>query len=358
MKILLLGFGKIAYMPYMHFYLQTLPEAEFELVYWDRDGKPDSPVPEQIRKAYKFEAHLEEQMPLKAKLKYFYRYRRFVKKVLGQNRYDRIVVLHTTPGLTVLDLITRRYKDKYILDFRDVTYERVGFYRKLVARLANNAALVYVSSDAFRKFLPKLNTICTIHNFSGEDLEHRGAMTRAKDGVIRVVFWGLVRQLEVNKAFMTALGNDPRFELHYYGRMQQEGREMEAFSREKGYTNVFFHGSYLPAQRYDFAKNTELLHNVYNLGQTTRNAMGNKYYDGIIFGIPQICTAGSFMGEAVEKHGIGIAVEPEDPALADRLYDYFRQLDAEAFNKNCRQELERVTAEQNDAKEKLRNFMA
>ena len=51
-KILLLGFGKIAYMPYMHFYLDTIEEAEFELIYWDRDGKPDAAVPEKISKAY------------------------------------------------------------------------------------------------------------------------------------------------------------------------------------------------------------------------------------------------------------------------------------------------------------------
>ena len=46
MKVLLLGFGKIAYMPYMNFYLDTLKERDiqFELIYWDRDGKPDEEV--------------------------------------------------------------------------------------------------------------------------------------------------------------------------------------------------------------------------------------------------------------------------------------------------------------------------
>ena len=70
MRVLLLGFGKIAYMPYMDFYLDVLKNIEnihIELIYWDRDGKPDVEVPKQIHKAYKFEAHLEEQLPFKKK---------------------------------------------------------------------------------------------------------------------------------------------------------------------------------------------------------------------------------------------------------------------------------------------------
>ena len=50
MKVLLLGFGKIAYMPYMNFYLDALKERDiqFELIYWDRDGKSDAEVPQRI----------------------------------------------------------------------------------------------------------------------------------------------------------------------------------------------------------------------------------------------------------------------------------------------------------------------
>lgn len=113
MKVLLLGFGKIAYMPYMNFYLDTLKEQDiqFELIYWDRDGKPDAEVPQRISKAYKFEEHLEEQLPFKNKLKYFAKYRRFALNVLSNNSYDRIIVLHTTPGLTLLDYLVQKYKD-------------------------------------------------------------------------------------------------------------------------------------------------------------------------------------------------------------------------------------------------------
>ena len=361
MKILLLGFGKIAYMPYLNFYLDALKavqNAQIELIYWDRDGKPDAEVPAQISRAYKFEAFLEEQLPFKKKLKFFAKYRAFALKVLRQNRYDRIVVLQNTPGLTLLDYLSLHYKGRYLVDFRDFSYEYIPVYRKLVARLSDKAACTFVSSNAFRKVLSDQTKVYTIHNYLEDSLKHiglRNAAPRDRE-VLRVSYWGLVRQVEINKRVMDALGNDPRFELHYYGRMQQDGRDMEEYAQSKRYQNVFFHGPYTPPERYGFAADTEILHNLYDLVHRTANAMGNKVYDGVIFEIPQICTEGSYMGDVITERQVGIEVDPADPRLADRLWDYYQGLDWPAFRKNCETARELVFAEQSAAKQRLMQF--
>ncbi len=362
MKILLLGFGKIAYMPYMNFYLDALSgrsDIEYELIYWDRDGKPDAQVPGSIKKAYKFEAHLEEQLPFKSKLRYFWKYRRFALQVLRKNKYDRIIVLHTTPGLTLLDYLKRHYKGRYVLDFRDISYEYIPVYRKLVGALSQNAAVTYVSSNAFRRFLPSQENVYTIHNYLEDSLNHiglRNGSPRERD-VIRVSYWGLVRQVDVNKTVIDALGNDARFELHYYGRMQQDGRDMEAYAKERGYKNVFFHGAYMPTDRYAFAAKTDLIHNIYDLGHTMRNATGNKYYDSIIFEIPQICTEGSYMGELVAANGVGITVDLNDNAIGQKLWDYYHAIQWEQFSNHCANALRAVIQEQDRAKQVLESFI-
>lgn len=360
-KVLLLGFGKIAYMPYMNFYLDTVKDenVQFELIYWDRDGKPDAELPYRISKAYKFEAHLEEQLPLKKKLKYFARYRKFALNVLKQNSYDKIIALHTTPGLTLLDYLVRKYKGRYLLDFRDVSYEYIPVYRKLVGILSRNSAMTFVSSNAFRKFLPSEENVFTIHNYLEDSLNHkmiRKQSTRERD-VLRVSYWGLVRQVDVNRKLMDTLGNDSRFELHYYGRMQQAGREMEEYAQHKGYANVYFHGAYMPVERYEFAKNTELIHNVYDCGHTTGNAMGNKYYDGIIFGIPQICTVGSHMGDVISERNVGTVISLENHAIADKLWKYYQNINWNEFETNCTSALDLVLREQQTVKEKLHGFI-
>ncbi len=361
MKVLLLGFGKIAYMPYMNFYLDTLCEkdVQFELIYWDRDGKPDAEVPQRISKAYKFEAHLEEQLPFKRKLRYFVKYRKFALNILNNNNYDKIIILHTTPGLTVLDYIVRKYRRRYLLDFRDVSYEYIPVYRKLVGILSKNSAVTFVSSNAFRKFLPSERNVFTIHNYLEDSLNHKMIRKHEerKRNTIRVSYWGLVRQVNVNKKIMDALGNDLRFELHYYGRMQQDGRDMEQYARRKGYNNVYFHGAYMPADRYEFAEHTDIIHNIYDCGYTTGNAIGNKYYDGIIFGIPQICTKGSYMGELVEKTGVGLTVELDSSNLADIIWNYYSSIIWDTFENACFNELESVVDQQKTTKQKLMDFL-
>lgn len=360
-RVLLLGFGKIAYMPYMNFYLDTIKDEniQFELIYWDRDGKPDADLPSRISRAYKFEAHLEEQLPFKNKLKYFVKYRKFALNVLKYNSYDKIIILHTTPGLTLLDYLVRKYKGRYLLDFRDVSYENISVYRKLVGILSRNSAMTFVSSDAFRKFLPTEEKIFTIHNYLEDSLNYkmiRKQLPRERN-VLRVSYWGLVRQVDINKKLMDALGNDFRFELHYYGRMQQDGREMEEYAYNKEYRNVFFHGAYMPVERYEFAKETDLIHNVYDCGHTMGNAMGNKYYDGIIFGIPQICTEWSHMGDVISARKVGMVVSLEDNAIADKLWVYYQNMNWSDFETNCTSALDIVLSEQQTDKEQLLRFV-
>ena len=358
MRVLLLGFGKIAYMPYMNFYLdtlQTIDDVETDLIYWDRDGKPDAAIPSQINRTFKFEAHLEEQLPFKKKLKYFAKYRYFALKILKNNEYNRIIVLHTTPGMTLIDYLCRHYNGRFILDFRDISHETNSVYRTLVGKLVNASAVTYVSSNAFRKYLPEIEKIYTIHNYLEDSLKHQN-LRQEKNGTsdrIRISYWGLVRQVEVNKKFMDALGNDARFELHYYGRMQQDGREMEAYAKAKAYSNIYFHGQYMPEERYEFAARTDMIHNVYDLDNTMKNAMPNKYYDGIIFSIPQISTKGSHMGDIITNRGVGTVIDLDSQSIADDLWNYYKGIDWIQFEKKCSVALQTVLSEQNIAKEKL-----
>ena len=361
MKVLLLGFGKIAYMPYLHFYLDLLSknrDNRIELLYWDRDGKKDAPVPECIDCVYKFEKHLEEQLSFRHKLKYFAAYRRYSLKVLRENTYDYVVVLHTTPGLTLLDYLFTYYRGRYVLDFRDVSYEYIPIYKKLVGILAKNSGLTYVSSDAFRKFLPTSVKALTIHNYLEDSLYWKGCgCVNIKQKPLKICFWGLVRQIQPNRILIDALGNDPRYELHYYGRMQQEGRDMEAYVANKRYSNVHFHGAYLPNDRYAFAAEASIIHNVYDDRHTSGNAMGNKYYDGIIFEIPQLCTKNTHMGTLCEQEGVGLAINLSSQRIADDIWDYYTKLDWKRFKEACKVSAEKVLCEQQEAKRAFLDFL-
>ncbi len=333
MKILLMGMAKLKYMPYIHFYLNkiNINDHEVHISYWDRDGKEDCAVDERIQ-LHCFRRDLNDSDSMKRKLPCFLKYRKHLKRVIKEVRPDVLIVHYQTTGVLIYDYLTKKYKGKYILDYRDVTYERISLFKKMVARLVDCSYATFISSDGFRKFLPESKKIYNSHNLIKADLENREAyLTKESSDKIRIAFWGLIRHASINKIIIERLANDERFELHYYGRAQ--GQMLEILNASvKQYGNVFFHGEYLSEQRRDFARVTDIIHNIYdNNDKTMPIAMANKFYDGPVFVRPQLCARGSLMGDLCSKYGIGLACDPRDEDFADKIYNYYQSLNVDAF---------------------------
>lgn len=338
MKILLIGFTKIAYMPYMHFYIDELKKnkCEIDIVYWKRDTKEDTDAPNDVS-TYMFQFEQEDSLPLIKKMKGFLKYRKYTKAVLKKNKYDLVIVLHSTPGVLLFDLLQKQYRGKYILDYRDFTYENIIVYKKIIDKLVKNSICTFTSSDAYRKYLPKCNNIYTSHNLLIRDIDDRKPSIDMDKNhkPIKIRFWGFIRHENINTQIIKKLANDTRFELHYHGREEETAKILKEYCSKNTIKNVFFHGEYKPQDRLKFAKDTHLLHNMYENDTKTINAMGNKYYDGIIFRIPQLCTEGSFMGSTVNKNKIGMTFNPYEEEFANNVYSFYKSINNEEFIKNC-----------------------
>ena len=128
-------------------------------------------------------------------------------------------------------------------------------------------------------------------------------------------------------------------------------------SQEK-YSNVFFHGEYAPTDRLQVAQNTDIIHNMFdNSDKTMPIAMSNKYYDGPLFFLPQLCTKSSYMGKLCTKAGIGFECDPADENFADKVYEYYMTLDAENFTDCCEKELARVLVEVEIGNQKIKEVL-
>jgi len=344
MKILIIGFAKIKYMPYLNLYLDNLDfnKNEVHLLYWDRDTTDDIQIEQQIT-LHKFCANQQDDRKRVLKVKNFFRFRKFAMNVIKKNKYDFIIVLHTLPGLLLLDLLKKKYKGKYILDYRDSTYEYFYPFKKLVHSLSLNANMTFVSSNAFRKYLPLNANILTTHNFIEEDLNHR-EYKKVPSDKIRIAFWGFIRHESINKEIIRKIAADSRFELHYYGREQQIALNLKVYAKTLSADNVFFHGEYQPKDRYEFVKSTDIIHNIYN-DNNMMLAMANKFYDGIIFRIPQICMINSYMAERANNADIGHACNPYEDSFCNKVINYYDKLRYEHFFSNCNEELKKVLEE-------------
>lgn len=354
MKILLLGFTRIAHMPYMNDYVSLLSgDHELHLVSWNRSGTKDAEPPAGVAQAFVFDEGVEDESSLKEKLPSIYRYRRFAIRLIRRERYDRIVVLHSTPGIALLDFLERRYHGKYLLDYRDVSHENISFYRKLIARLSEGAGLVIASSPSYLQYLPNRRPALIKHNLL---LAEDRPEPRRGGSPVRVRYWGMIRHLQANLALVDELGGDDRFELHYNGREEKVAAALKERVRDRGYGNVFFHGAYLPGEREAFAADTDLLHNVYENDFATTGALGNKLYDGIQFRIPQLCTTGSAMGELVTEKGLGLAIDYSEPGFKELILKYLDAIDYPSFDAACERELAAVMEDNKKASEAIAGF--
>lgn len=358
MKVLLLGFVRIAHMPYMYDYVSLLGgKHELHLISWNRNGKEDAPVPEGVSRSFVFEDHIEDADPIQKKLPHFARFRKFALGVIESEGYDRIVVLHSTSGITILDQLSGCYQGKYVLDYRDVSHENFGFYRRLILKLSQNAGLVLASSPSYLKYLRNAGGVYLKHNLLKTPYEHRGeGAYRCSDTPIRVRYWGMIRHERANRAMIDALGGDSRFELHYNGREEEVAIRLKRHVAQCGFCNVYFHGPYYPDERAKFASETDIVHNVYENDFATVGAMGNKYYDALQFRLPQICTEGSIMGDKVTAKGLGLAVDFESDSLADAIYNYYSGIEPVSLSASCENELALALADNRKADEAILSF--
>lgn len=352
MKILVMGFTKIKYMPYANFYLDNLNtrENEVHILYWNRDLRNEDTSAYDSCILHEFNSYQEDDVSKVSKIKNFIKYRKYAKSVIKKENFDFIIVLHSLPGVLVGSLLKKKYKDRYILDYRDSTYEKFALFKKSVGNLVKSSSATFVSSDAFRRFLPEecCGKIFTSHNMLMDSIAHRDEkrVSGTYSEKIRISFWGFIRHEQINREIIKKIASDSRFELHYYGREQQIALNLKQYSRDICAQNVFFHGEYKPEDRYEFVRNTDIIHNIYEDGNMML-AMGNKYYDAAIFYIPIISMSNSYMAQTAKSANIGFEVNPYDNDFTDKLFEAYISLDKEDFYKNCDRELERVLREYN-----------
>lgn len=344
----------------MNFYLDNISSDKnvVHILYWNRDRKHENLSALGGYILHEFSEHQEDDVPVYSKIGSFLKYRRFASKIIRNGNYDFIIVLHTLPAILIADIL-KKYKGRFILDYRDSTYENFALFKKIVALLVKWSRVTFVSSDAFRRYLPtgESDKIVTSHNILLDSLNHQYDKERfgMPSEKIRIAFWGFIRHKDINIKLINRLSNDSRFELHYYGREQQIAIDLRNHAKDIGAKNIFFHGEYVPTDRYKFILQTDIIHNIY-LDSNTLLAMGNKFYDGIIFRIPQICTPGSFMAEMCGKYGVGIAIDPDNDDFADILAEYYSTIDPAKFKEACAIVLSKILDEYNQGCDLIKSY--
>ena len=325
----------------------------YEIIHWNRSGKEN---PEDNSRLTHFE-QVNRFGSLISKARPFFNFRSFAKKAIKEKKYDKLIILTTQTAVILADVVlSRKYKNKYFFDYRDPSYEYIRLYRMLINKIIINSYATSVSSPGFLKYLTDKKELIMSHNFQDKFYDERlfKCSPRKEEGKVIVGCIGYLRQLEFLEKLSDIFGKDERFEFHIYGSGDCED-ELREYAKQ--YENVHVFGGYLEKDKMEIVDSFDMICYYFLDNFVNTPGIANRFYDGVIRKKPLFGSSRIYAGELIEKKGLGISLDEDDPGLTDKLFDYYENFDREQFEKNCEDYLETVMEDEKRFTDAIKEFL-
>lgn len=337
MKVLIIAFNNLSKCPYVNPYVDFCKknDIDYELLFPNRSGEKKSSEGTLLEIGWNNKSQ---------KLLNFQKFRTDAIRHLKKNRYDFIIILTTVPAVLLSGYLGRRYQGRYLVDIRDYTYEKVGFYYALEKKVIENAAISVISSSAFRKFLPESEYVmCHNVNAQYRDGKYRRFVPTG-DSRITIGYVGSITYKTQCMKLIHLVEKDQRFQFHLYGNETGESTITDyIIAHPNDRIRVF--GPYKPADKEYIMTRLDILFNAYGNGCELLNyALSNKLYDALYMGLPLLTSSDTLMSE--EAGAYSYDLDMDSVAAMDSLYEWYHQINADAFADYSKAYLQKVFAEQ------------
>lgn len=347
--------------PYYINYVQMFKKSGKRLcvLFWNRTDKPyEGDLTDYVE--YRRPAHenmLFRQTDFRA-------YARFVLKFIHQHDIKNVIFA----TISLMMAIPRRELKplNYILDYRDVTFEKIPMVRRKANFVESHSAFTFISSEGFRHIFDDQSKLVLTHNVTWESFRLLSKETilancpkeKAKEPYT-IVFYGFLREKEYWEHNVALFANDPRFVLKIYGTLFTGGRIafVDDIIRKSGAKNITYYGPYTPEEQVLFVKEANaFLYNYPPLNDTNISAVANKYYDAIRFGRPLIGDAATYSGKRLAERGLGLAIDWDDQKAGDKIANYLSK-DHSNFGEALMKEKSAINADLVNDENHLQDFI-
>ena len=347
----IIGFANLYSMPYAGKYIDAVENLQmsYDLIYWDRENESVH-----AENHYVFRKAIDSSKNVALKLSSFFRFKKFAIDVLKKNKYDKIIVLYSLPAVLLKGYLKKNYAGNYVFAYTDYTFENNPIYKRWIKTAVVNSYLTTITSEGFLRYLPNTENIIVSHNAAG--LNEQCEEDNGKSGKIVISYIGMLRQFEHIRKFVANLANDERFELNYYGNGFCE-EQLRGYISENGIKNVHVHGRYSPEDKSRLIGECDIINNCFENDIFQKYAMTNRFYDAVIHCKPQIVNAGSYSDEVVAGNNLGIAIDPEDKNLGDKIHGWYKGLDKNALRDNCTEYRRSIIADESKLRQKLIEYL-
>jgi len=260
-------------------------------------------------------------------------YARFIRKLAKTGGYKGLLVFTTVPAIMLYDILIKRYLNSFVLDIRDYTHEKNKVYYLLEEKLIDSSYCTVISSAGFKQFLPKNKNYILTHNIP----KNRETVRKIKEKKehYTIGFVGSVRYYKENCALIDQFKSGGKYDLKYYGTISA-GCDLEGYCKERNIEHVSFMGQFNNSEKNKIYRDIDIINSIYGDARLeTKTAIPNRLYDAAIYKCPIIASKGTFLGELVEKKGLGFATDVFRDDIIGQLDSYLSGLNYDVFYRNC-----------------------
>lgn len=338
MRALIVLADNVYLTPYLNFYTNLLDNCNFnyDVIYWDKNNN------EIVNKSNYIRFMITSNNKVNRLVGYF-KYRKYIKKIEKNKKYDLIIPLHSIVTFIIFDMLLKKYKRRYIYDVRDYSYEKFFVFRYIQKKIVKNSMINIISSDGYREFLPT-DTYYVIHNCSNDNYKEFKQIKNSTNETIEISYIGLIRFIEQNQKILLFFKNDKRFHINFIG---TNANQLKKFCIDNNINNVTLIDTFDPKLTLNYYQKTDIIMNLYgNHTPLLDYALSNKLYYAANLYKPILVCSDTYMEKISKSYNIGFTLNMELDSEKDKLYDFMKRLDRNEFIKNCNAFMKKVLQEQ------------
>lgn len=343
-RIAILSCVNIKHMSLISLYTDILKRegVPFDVIYMDKYGE-DEEI--ECSHKYRYINKIERNLPRFFKKIKYYLFKPWACRIIKKNNYGFIIVWNDLAIFLFASFLSKHFKGKYCLNVRDNMYYDKPKYAMMYQRCFSNSSFNTISSKGYLSFLPKGATYYPINSLNLSVLKGMKVHDRMRNAEekIRIGFIGYVRYFERNQKLLDCFANDPRYEVHFYGKCADVLKE---YAESNGIGNGVFHDSFPVSETAKYLENIDIMNNLYgNNTLNVRNAISIKLFHSLYARIPILVNENTYIGQLATELGIGYYVTEFTPAFKDDLYQWYHNLDFERICTSCDKYLKEAMAE-------------
>lgn len=346
----------ICYSPYIEKYIHILKNhnCEYEFIIWNRFSQKNTNYRGNNFNIFNYE--LDDETKISNKLFAFFKYRKYVKTIITQKKYDKLIILTTMTGILLLDILLAKYRKRYIFDYRDASFEYIPGFKVLLKILAKNSSFTCISSKGFEKIIPKKIHYVMAHNFRYKDIQYQNNYIKPinPNETINVACVGNLRGNDYIRKLIDLFSKDSRFLLYICG---GGGNLKKTEEYANKFENIVCTGPYDNNDKKNYINNAHVLCYNYPSSFINDNAIANKYYDSLIYKKPMLGNKKTYSGQLIEKNGLGICLDFDEKNFTNKLFDYLCTIDPSSFLENSNKLLQKVLKEDQIYLEMISDFI-